>query len=288
MIELLTNTKETLTVTFPQGDATGNVLITVVDQDGTVIVNAATATHGATGVYTYDLAPQSQPAWLTVTWTGTFGGVAQSITTGGGQADGTAAEVQVAGGHLFSVADLRAFGDKRLASSVTYPDQVLIDKRAAVTNMFEDFCNVAFVNRYGRATLDGTMKRTLWLPNQKVNKLRAVTISGVALSAGELALISVYPNGKLDRVALWPPDITTQNIVVSYEHGWISTPEDISRAAMLLARHELITPDYSDRMTSYTNDVGTTRLAMPDAENPTGLPSVDTVLRRYANQMVGP
>jgi hypothetical protein len=284
LVEILQNTAATLSVTFSAGDAdSNNVRITVTDQDGNTVVNNQSATHGAanSGYYSYSLAPQTAPAWLTVTWSGTWGDVAQSLTTGAGQTDAQPAEVQVTGGHMFTVAQLRAFGDGALASSTTYPDATLIDTRSRVTMLFEDFCNVAFVNRYGRVSLDGVLSRTVWLPNMKVNKIRTVTINGIALDAGQLAQITVYPYGKLDRLALWPPYVTKQNIVIGYEHGYTYTPQDVARAAMMLARYETITTELSDRMISFSNDLGIIRQALPDRDHPTGIPSVDSVLCRY-------
>jgi hypothetical protein len=284
MIEILQNTQATLSVTFSGGDADGAVTVTITDGDGTVIVNAANAAHSGSagsGTYTYPLPPQADLKWLTVTWTGSFGGVQQSISTNGGQPDGTASEVQVAGGHLFTIAELRAYHDKILSDPTKYPDAVLIDARSRATILFEDFCNVAFVPRYARVVLDGNWTRSLWLPHLKVNKVRAITINGVALSAGDLAQVAVYPYGKLDRIGLWPPYMQRQNIVVSYEHGFLSVPEDIARSGMALARYDFVINQLSDRFISYQNDLGVIRQAIPDEEHPTGIPIIDSTLRRY-------
>ena len=147
--------------------------------------------------------------------------------------------------------------------------------------LFEEFCNVAFVPRYARVVLDGMLTRSLWLPHLKINKLRSVTVDGVALSTNDLNQVAVYHFGKLDRLALWPYSVQRQNIVVSYEHGYTSVPEDIARCGMALARYDFVINQLSDRFISYQNDLGVVRQAIPDECHPTGIPFIDATLRRY-------
>ena len=290
MIEILKNTQAQLSVVFSGGDADSGVTVTIVDADGNPVVTGAPATHSGvagSGAYVYSLAPQAAMTWLTVTWTGTFGGVVQSITTGAGQADGTPAEVQVAGDHLFTISELRNFADRVLFDPAKYPDQTLIDARSRTTQMFEQFCGVAFVPRYGRVTLDGAFSRSLWLPRVKVTKLRSVSLNGVALSQADLNQIAVYSYGRLDRLALWPPDVVGQNVVVGYEHGYSAPPQDIARVGMMLTRYDFTTNQLADRFISMSNELGVIRQAIPNEECPTGIPVIDATLRRYRQVKIG-
>lgn len=286
MIEILVNTQATLDMIFSAGytDAV-NPSVTITDQDGaTVSTGTSTKDNTVTGRYTYVLPPQTQLMWLVATWTGVWGGVTMSISTGAGQNDGTPAEIQVAGGHLFTIRELRAFGDAALSNTTTYPDETLIDIRSRVTVLFEDYCDVAFVNRYGRYTTAGGWDNPLWLPDKKLNRIRSVTVDGVALGAGDLAQLVVDPDGAVYRNGYWGfwSGMTPQNIVVSYEHGWTATPEPIARAAMILARYEAtMTNQLADRMITMQNEFGIIRQALPGPNSPTGIPIVDATLNRY-------
>lgn len=289
MIEILEHTQATLDIVFSAGYADGTVTITITDANGTVVVNAANATKDltATGRYTYNLAPQPQLAWLVATWSGTFAGVAQSISTGAGQNDGTPAEVQVCGGHLFTISQLRALGDAALSNSTTYPDETLIDARSRVTTLFEDFCGIAFVPRYGRCKLDGNWRQTVWLPNGRISALTSVTIDGTALTTDQLTLTAFYPSGQIYRWGWWPITYLPQNIVVEYEHGYPYTPQDLARAAMIQARYELGVTEFDQRATSHQTELGLTRIAQPDEDHPTGIPWVDATLLRYRKERLG-
>lgn len=273
MEHILKNTSTTLEITFSAGDADGAVTVTITRADGTALVTgAATTNEVAAGRYTYVLAPQTELDSLTVVWSGTWGSP-QSITT----------FAEIVGGQLFSLAELRAFGDKQLASTTTYPDADLRAARARITDLFEDVCQVSFIPRYRRDVLDGKWNGTaLWLTRKRVARLISVTIDGVALSAPDLALVKVYPTGRMERQAGWLTAAPYwQDVVVAYEHGWLSPPADISRAAMTLARIELASTDVTDRALSIQNEFGNIRLATPGRNFPTGVPSVDATLARY-------
>ena len=285
MIEILQNTQHTLSVTFSAGDADANVTCLVKDQDGAT-VTSGTATHASVGRYTFQLPPQTQPMWLVVTWSGSWGGVAQSIATGAGEPDGTSGEVQVAGGHLFTVAELRAFAGSTLSSTSTYPDETLINARSLVTALMEQWCDVAFVTRYGRATMDGNWEPSVWLPNTKVTRIRSVVLNGTALAGADLAAVTSNPDGKVWRngyYGFWD-GTAPQNVTIGYEHGYTYAPPDLAVAGLTLT-HYLVTHDVlADRTISTMNEFGIIRQAQPDDEHPTGIPFVDATLCRYSER----
>lgn len=278
MAELvLKNTRAVLEVTFSADDADGAVTVTSLRADGTAGPGGSATNEAEAGRYTFALSPQSELDLLTVTWSGAWGAVTQSIQT----------QAEIVGGYLFPLADLRSFGDRALANTTTYPDATLREARDRITDMFQDVCGVAFVPRYHRDTLDGTGNGRVYVTKHRPRRLIAVSVDGTALDAGQLADVDVYDTGKLERDATWTTG--RRNVVVAYEHGWQSPPADISRAGMVLARYELVSSDISDRMLSFDNDLGTVRLSVPGRNFPTGIPVVDATLARYSEEdMVGP
>jgi hypothetical protein len=242
----------------------------VTGADGAAI-QSGSATALGSGDYTFGLNPLSELNSLTVVWSGTWSGVAQSIT----------AYADVVGANLFSLADLRNFGDKTLANATTYPDADLRAARGRITDMFQDITQSSFIPRYARDVLDGTGTCRIWLSKKRVRRIIAASVDGVALS--DLTILKPYPTGRLERTTgTWGSGYRNwQNVVVAYEYGWPAAPPDISRAAMILARYELVSSDISDRMVSFSNDLGEVRLSVPGNKYPTGIPIVDATLARY-------
>lgn len=276
MQHLLKNVAARLEIVFAAGYADGDVTFTAGDADGTTVVDAETATkdNDNEGRYTFLLDPQPNVAELTITWSGTWDEIDQSMQE----------QVAIVGAYLFTIADLRAFKDEQLKSPSAYSDEVLADARARVTDMFQRVCDVSFVPRYGRAVLDGNWRRAIWLPNRKVTRILKVVVNGQALDDDQVAKLGVYPSGKVDRTALmgsfWPA-WRDDNVIISYEHGWQFPPAEIARAGMHLARWELVNTDVNERMMSLSNDLGTVRLSIPSYDYPTGIPIVDSTLCRY-------
>jgi hypothetical protein len=267
--QILKGTNALLEQVFSAGDATGNVTVTVIRADGTTL-STGTATHGTVGQYTYVVAPQTELDYLTVTWSGTWGGVVNTITS----------YAEIVGGVLFPLSDLRSFGDQALSNATTYPDENLREARERITDMFQDVCSCSFIPRYQRDTLDGTGNCRLWLTRKRPTRIINATVDAVVIS--DLTILKPYPTGRLERTTgIWSTGIPRQNVIVSYEYGWPSPPADISRAAMILARYELVSSDISDRMVSFSNDLGEVRLSVPGNKYPTGIPIVDATLARY-------
>jgi hypothetical protein len=274
--QVLKNTQATLSVTFSAGAADAAVTTLITNASGAT-VSTGTATHGAGGVYTYVLPPQADVAALTVKWTGTFGGVVQSLQFA----------VDIVGALLFTIADARAFGKSTdLANETTYPDQMIADARARVTDLFRRYCQVSFIPRYDHWEFDAMMQTTLYLPAKRVTKLLNVSLNGTPVDAPTLAAMVVQPNGQLYHsntfFGFWS-GLQRNQILVEYEHGWQQPPPQISRAALVTVWAELTTSQLADRFMSMQNELGITRQSTPDwgAGRPTGILSVDSVLNAY-------
>jgi len=274
---VLKNTQATLSVNFSAGAADGNVAVAITDAEGTSVVSG-NATHVSTsGTYTYVLPSQTQVKQLTVVWSGTWGGAAESIQH----------QVEVVGALLYTLAELRAFGKAELADAATWPDETLADVRARVTDLFEEVCDVSFVPRYRRCYLDGNGRYTLWLPTKHIRQVFAISVNGVAYTAPQLALVNVDRRGQLYQQGTWLEGITPNNIIVSYEYGWPFPPAEIARAALQLSHYELTGAQLADRMISITNEFGIVRQSIPMGyKQPTGLLSVDAVLCRYSEKLM--
>jgi hypothetical protein len=262
------NTQGTLLIDRPPGPATG-VTVTVTNAAGTTVASGPATSTGNT--YTFTLPPQPNLDELTVTWSGTFDGVAQSVTT----------YAEIVGTYLFRVDTARAFGDRVLADTTRYPDADIEAMRAEITDMFEQICKVSFITRYGRDVLDGTNSASIDLTHRRPQRIISGSISGTALTAQQIADIALYPGGRAVWISgtWWP--WRRNSIQLDYEHGWAMTPPDIGYAALVLCRYQLVSNDISDRMIAFDNDLGTVRLSIPGRQFPTGIPIVDATLARY-------
>ena len=260
-------------------DAAGTVTVAVTRQDGTA-VTTSNATHTGTDIYTYVLPSgpnnPSSATWqldtLTVAWTGTIGGAVVTLTD----------QVEVVGSFIFGLAEARA-SDTSLTSTSTYPTALLAAKRIEVENECEKICRQAFVPRFYRETLSGRDIDRIGTRYPMLRRLRAVIVSGTAWSAPDVAAVAASESGMLTRPSgsVWPAG--ANNIVVEYEHGWDSPPEDLREAAMirLRSRLNLTRSGIPDRTQSYTDVNGATyRIALPTADA-TGIPEVDAVYHRY-------
>jgi hypothetical protein len=266
---VLRNTTSTISVTFSAGPADGPVTYAAVDEAGAAVA-AGTATHvGATGEYTYSLAPQAALKRCQTAWTGTWGGAPNTIET----------DFEIVEAHLFTVAEARAFGDGQLNDTNVYSDAEIREARDRTLDTFQACCGVPFVPRYERETVDGSGKVRLWLPWKRPLTLISVKIDGVALTAPELAAVSLYVTGRIERDAGWTSG--KRNVVVEWERGYRQAPAEIKRAALALAHYELISSDITDRMVTVANELGTVRLSVPGRNAPTGIPLIDSALYRY-------
>src|SRR6266498_3629859 len=131
---ILRDTGATLGVTFYSGEtaqnADGAVTVTITRDDGTAVVTGAATTNAGTGVYQYVLAPQTNLDLLTAAWSGSFGGVAQKITT----------RIEVAGGFYVSIPEIRALPG--LTSTTSFPTDKLKKARDWFENLAEAYCGV--------------------------------------------------------------------------------------------------------------------------------------------------
>jgi hypothetical protein len=280
MERVLRNTAATLSVTFYSDetsvDADGAVTVTVVADDGTTIASNAATTKGAlnSGIYSYTLPAQSDLNRLTLTWTGLFSTVSQSLVT----------RAEVVGGRIFTYGEARA-ADTVLANTTKYPTAMLERVRTEVEDEFESIAHRAFIPRYGETRLLGNGTDTIRLNHADIRSVRSASIDGTALTAGELADLYVEDHGILVRLdgGKWTAD---KPVVVRYEYGLGYATPDLKAAALMRCRSRITTNNSGipDRATTFDSaEGGTYQLATPGRAGwETGIPEVDAVVKRYS------
>ncbi len=278
---ILKNTSATLVHSFEIDgtltDADAGVTIGIDDEAGTEIVASGTATtNDSTGVYSYLLAPQTQVNRLTVTWTGTWNGVAQSLVD----------YVEVTGAHLFTEVEARTAHASLLTNATVYPDSAIAEARDRISDEFAEICSQSFVPRYERETLAAEGGQRLNVRWPRITSVISATLAGADVTATTTAdpLLGVLyrTSGSWTAATITNPF----NVTVEYEHGYQTPPPDIKRAALILLRHQII-PDQAggslaDRAVTITDELGQIRLAQPGFRGASyGIPIVDQTLARY-------
>jgi len=274
LVRVLQTTQQTLSHTFyvdgVATDAAGDVTYAVKRLDGTV-VTGGTATHPGVGTYAF-LLPATETQDLdsySVDWTGTFGGAAATVRD----------FVEIVGGFMFSVDDARNMPP--VLNAVVYPNALVARKRTAVEVQAERICNVAFVPRFKRRALGGNGSPYLKLPDLLIRAVRAVSVDGVAWSAGQVEAAGFGDSGVLTMNTIGAPSgvwpIGQRNIIVEYEHGMDQADDDLAEAGVIHLRSRLTGGDTSVpyRAISFQSiEGGTYRLSTPSKQK-TGIPIVD-------------
>lgn len=283
MDRVLTNTGALLTVSFyvdeTLTDPTGNVATVTVTKasDGTAIVTAGATTRLSAGKYQYTLAPLALPELLTLVWSGTFSGVAQTVTT----------YAEVVGQRIIPLADLRAY-DTVLANTTKYPTATLERWRVYVEDEFQAITLRPFIQRYGETTETDMVwgATTLLLCHNLVTSIRSITVDGVAISTSNYHVDS-------GRVLVLEDMgfVAGTTVVVKYTYGMTSVPLDIQDAALRRVRSKALdqSSGIPDRATSFQpGEGGTYSLAVPGRSGwDTAIPEVDVVLNRWSLRIPG-
>jgi hypothetical protein len=269
---VLQNTPATISETWYQGDTItdpGSVTVTVKNDAGTTVASgSASGTGAAPRTFALTAGNTATLDTLTVTWVSASAG---TLTT----------TVEVVGGFLFTLNDLRAL------AGATPSNDTLSRTRTRIEQAIERRVGFSSVPRYSRKSFGG---RPAWPLRLKpyIRTVRAVSTAGTDLAPADVATLPFDENGFLHngyagyaysywvdgewRVSPYGP------IVVRYEHGLDVPTEELSAAALDWARFTL-TQDQSvdSRAERLITDDGT----LIFGSGMTGLPSVDRVLDSY-------
>lgn len=279
---------------YVDGTATdvGDVTIGIVDGNGDTVVAAATATtNNADGTYTYQLADQTEPNVLTITWT--------RSDSNGDLTD----EVEVLGGRLFTEAAFRAHNDDQFTDATRYPDANIAAARDAVTEQLEQWTGQAWVTRYARVQLAGSGDRMLYVNDgncrtssgkflhrpgrtRHIQTVIAATVNGTAITAANV----VADRGVLHRTdGTWgtPSSSNPLNVTVEYSYGHPYPVDSVDRIAMLLAADRLRETILSNRASSFTDEIGTYRYETPGKwGNVSTIPEVNEWVKAHRDPLM--
>ncbi len=236
--------------------------VTVVRDDGTILVNGAAATPVSNGLFTYSLAAAQTSLLdrLEVRFTSTAPYVATLTQV-----------VEVAGGHLFELSQLESHPDvKRYYGESAPPREDLEDARIWAEQRFEGVCNFAFVPRYGRK------RWSLRTPQRLMPYLRSIR----TLSVTQTGTTEVIP-GPYDYGPEGFLRVSQRNGVAEamFEHGLNAPDMTVSEAVLTLAKTHLVRGPITDRATQIPVDAGgVINLATPGLLGSWfGIPEVDAV-----------
>lgn len=219
----------TLTHTFyvdataadPSPDS-ATVVITRVS-DGSTLTGIGTVDTSGVGTATVTLTPAHTALLdtLNVVWTATFGGQSQTFTD----------IVEVAGGYLCDLAELRA----PFTSTTAYPTAKLADIRTEAEQRLEKACGRAFVPRY---KLERQSYNGGWITTKPdLRTVRSLTVDGTVYTADDIANLTLE-NGigwvSLNRYG-WGCR-SSLPITIGYEYGLDYPDADITRAVLLAAQ----------------------------------------------------
>jgi hypothetical protein len=239
--------------------------VTITRADGTALVTDGAAVNGDSGGFQYVLTP-AQTALLdllTVDWTFTLGGEAQTLTT----------YAEIVGGFHFNLAELRQFDP--IDNQLQYSTDRLRRARTLAETAIEDACGVAFVPRYSYRSVNSYGGTGLDL-GPMVTRVRSASLNGVALTTGELADVTYA--GAPGRSSGWSSGVWT----VGYEHGYPFCPPQVADASKRLARYFLVDSPIDDRFTSVSTDNGTFGIVTEGVRGaPTSIPRVNAVIEQF-------
>jgi hypothetical protein len=278
VVRALRNTQVALDAEFLVGttptDADASVLVDITRADGTVFATGAPTTKPptTTGIYRYTLAPQADLEYFTLDFYGAFGGVTQHHPP---------IHADIVGAFYVPIIDLRALNG--LTSAVTFPQELLEEKRQWFEDLAERFCGMAFVPRFEHEFLDGQGTAELWLKRALPRRILTCKVDGVVQTG--LTAWDLYDSGRIVRDAGFFV-AGRQNVEVTYEHGADEPDVEVRQVAMQAIRAKLLADQSGipDRMTSIVTEMGTVVRTAP--MRPTGILEVDAVLQARKLVMV--
>lgn len=283
-------------ITPTGGSAEGGTTVTIVGTalgTPTAVVfgsTAATAFVGESATRAYAIAPAG---------TGT---VLVRLTTSEGQSPVAAAASFTYGAALFTVAEARAYpfrSELPLANTTLYPTATIIATEAAIRELFEKACGVAFVPASVTEVMDGAASNVLRLARhnplrespQRALTVTAASIDGTALTETELAAVKAHPNGRLVRTdgQTWSSGTGYQDLAVevTYTHGYAAVPDMVHDAALRMLAVMLIGSDVPESAVSFSDGGASYQFARPGrAPHWTGVDYVDSRLDMFCENKV--
>ena len=264
--------EETLTI------ATDSITVAIEREDGTALTGG-TASTSVAGIYTFALTAAThldELDVLKVTWSGTV--AARTIE----EID----YVAVIGARYFGLAELRAL--KGISNTSTYTNAELASARDIAEDFVENYTEHVFVPSYRREVSDGDNCDYILLEKLAARRLIAVSITGTAQTTTDWT-INDQGTVRTDGVRFTEATPGGNNIIIKYEWGELAPQLDMKRATIALARYILLQAESTipDRARLMQTEWAMFHLDTASEDNPTGLPEVDSVLKRYRHEQPG-
>ena len=263
-------------------NASGSVTVTVTDEAGNVIINGQTATTTATGIYYYDLgiANTTNVNKLYAVWSGTWESVVQKLRT----------NHEILGFPLFTEAQARTFDIEQLNSASDYSDATILEERAKITDLLEQWTGASWTPKYSLEKMQGDTTRVLSVPHFNVNKVISVTILGETIATSNFEIDNKA--GFIHRTDGFFPEATSEYpmpIVIAYEYGWNFIKNGVDRIALKLLLDRVISTNIPDRATSFNDEMGNISLVTQGGgfKNPTRIPEVNQWIDENSEKVFG-
>lgn len=278
------NVKTPLTLTIRDGAGASIYTGTPTLHSGHVDSSIPVATLPQLDTYTFEYTAVIEPHNQSVAWTDT---------------------IELVGGYLFEIADLRA-QDRAFTDVTKFPTDALRQIRTWVEDVIEGprAAQIAFVPRGRRVKLDGNSPdytrgwlpmmygqdyRTLLAPDYAVRKIHSGSVNGNAFTQTDIDEIGISDNQLWRSSGVhWPAwPFGHQNVELHYEHGLDRPPGAITRAALILAREYLIKSDLPGRATATSIGDQMFRLTIAGRDGLTGIPDVDAAIKNHGRAGYG-
>ena len=251
-------------------DASGTVTCTVTDEAGTTILNNQTATSDGTGCYFVDLgiSNTTDVNKLYAVWSGTWESVVQKLRT----------NHEILGFPLFTEADARAFDIAQLSSESDYSDETILEERAKITDLLEQWTGGSWTSKYNRVKMSGDTGRVISVPHFNVTKIISVTILGESIATSNFEIDESA--GFIHRTDGFFPEPTSEfplPVIIEYEYGYNYIFNGVDRIGLKLLLDRVISTNIPDRATSFNDELGNISLVTQGGgfKNPTRIPEVN-------------
>ena len=262
----------------------------VVSITGTALTGATAVTFGAVPATVFSSLSATQVVANAPAGSGT---VHVTVTTIGGVSVASAADYFTYSAGLFTVAEARAFDKLQLESVDDFSDAVIVAKEAEIREFLCQTCGVDFVPTvHTDEHQDGLGSSSVLLDWPLPTSIAAASTRGgttwTALTTDELAALQLYDTGEvLWDCGYWPAG--RNNVKLTYTAGHATVPDEIKRAALLVAVTELPTSNVPFSAESYDAGGMSVSFAQGDGfnDNWSRIAEVRRAMRLYSRKLPG-
>lgn len=259
--------------------AGGSPTFAAVDADGNAIASGAATITGNILEAALTAAQVAEPNRITCTW-GAF-------TVNGGSAVSLATQHEAVGSSFLTLAEARAFEEKKLNDRGRFPDVVLYEAFARAQDDLEHprALGYSLGLRYKRAQIAvDTGTGEVFLTDRYINEIRGISYrlpgsgSFTALSSGDLARVEFDDSGALTGYHWQNGSI----LRISYVAGLVPIPTTLKHAGLHIVADVVSSPSIPRNAIQQVGENGTFTLSTPGLRGARfGIPFVDEAVKTY-------